>query len=343
LADNIILLPVDKNRNGRIDTFEKIFDSPADLSRGIWIGKYPHSLSVTIYAAARVKPSAAGELAFLSWVLTGGGAVLTAHGYSDLAGIEKQSGLAALDINKISVRPVDSRTASFTWLIILLCSGVAGVIVIFAFGMTGKEKRASSVIRSTRTPGPLNAATITTAGGVYYDKTHTWAHMEKDGLVRIGIDDFLQHVTGDISKVLLKEPGTAVRRGEPVLTIIREGKQLRIYAPVSGIIRAQNTNLFIDSSIINASPYSDGWIYLIEPGNWLREIQLMFMTASYKKWLEEEFSRLKIFFTGTLKQEPAFAKLPVLQDGGELTDNILADLGPEVWEEFQISFIDSSR
>jgi hypothetical protein len=33
----------------------------------------------------------------------------------------------------------------------------------------------------------------------------------------------------------------------------------------------------------------------------------------------------------------------VLQDGGELTDNLLEKLGPEVWEDFQVNFIDKSR
>jgi hypothetical protein len=31
----------------------------------------------------------------------------------------------------------------------------------------------------------------------------------------------------------------------------------------------------------------------------------------------------------------------MLQEGGELRDGILADLGPEVWEDFQTNFIDS--
>jgi hypothetical protein len=33
----------------------------------------------------------------------------------------------------------------------------------------------------------------------------------------------------------------------------------------------------------------------------------------------------------------------VLQDGGELKDNVLSDLGPEVWEDFQTRFIDTSK
>ena len=33
----------------------------------------------------------------------------------------------------------------------------------------------------------------------------------------------------------------------------------------------------------------------------------------------------------------------VLQDGGSIHDNILAEFGPEVWEDFQTNFIDSSK
>ena len=33
----------------------------------------------------------------------------------------------------------------------------------------------------------------------------------------------------------------------------------------------------------------------------------------------------------------------VLQDGGELRTGILAEFGPEVWEEFQTNFIDVSK
>jgi hypothetical protein len=32
-----------------------------------------------------------------------------------------------------------------------------------------------------------------------------------------------------------------------------------------------------------------------------------------------------------------------MQDGGELTDNPLEGLGPEVWEEFQSNFINISK
>ena len=179
--------------------------------------------------------------------------------------------------------------------------------------------------------------------GLYFDKSHTWAFMEKNGMVRIGIDDFLQHITGAVTRIKMKNSGEKISKGEPLFTIIQNGKQLIIYAPVSGTITSCNETLHADSSIINSSPYSDGWICLIEPSNWTREIQFMIIGDKFSSWLNNEFSRLKDFFASSLKVNALEYSHVLLQDGGAIKDNILADFGPEVWEEFQAKFIDSSK
>jgi len=153
----------------------------------------------------------------------------------------------------------------------------------------------------------------------------------------------MQHVTGTITRVILKEPGEFVRRGEKILTIIRYGKQLSLYSPVTGTIKSFNHNLDKNSSLMNSSPYADGWVYKLEPGNWLREIQFMFMAEKYKEWLREEFIKLRNFFEVSVKSNNDVYSHVILQDGGELKNNVLANLEPEVWEEFQSNFIDPSR
>ena len=167
--------------------------------------------------------------------------------------------------------------------------------------------------------------------------------MEKEGSVKVGIDDFLQHVTGGLSRIEMKNPGEKIRKGDKLLTVIRNGKQLHLYSPVTGTISAQNNNLVKDSSLLNSAPYTEGWVYAIEPTNWLREIQFLSMAESYKTWLKDEFSRLKDFFASALTTHtPEYAHV-VLQDGGILQDNILADLDPRVWEDFQTKFIDAVK
>jgi len=179
--------------------------------------------------------------------------------------------------------------------------------------------------------------------GLYFDKTHTWAYMKKDGSVKIGIDDFLLHITGPITRIEMKNSGQEVKKGERLLTIIQKGKQLNIYSPISGTIKAQNESLISNSSLLNSAPYEGGWVYTIEPTNWLLEIQFLTMAEKYKTWLTDEFSRLKDFFATVVKTDSPEYALIVLQDGGALKDNVLADLGPEIWEDFQTKFIDNNQ
>jgi hypothetical protein len=141
----------------------------------------------------------------------------------------------------------------------------------------------------------------------------------------------------------MKKQGEKIKKGEQILSIIQNGKQLNLYSPVSGIIKEQNKSLDDDSSIINSSPYNNGWVYKIEPTNWLRENQLLFMAEKQTQYLKSEFSRLKDFLTLALNSDAEKYSQIVLQDGGELRDGILSNLGPEEWEDFQTKFIDPSR
>jgi hypothetical protein len=67
------------------------------------------------------------------------------------------------------------------------------------------------------------------------------------------------------------------------------------------------------------------------------------MAEKYKMWLKDEFSRLKDFFAVALNDHtPEYAHV-ALQDGGAISDGILARLNPKVWEDFQTKFIDTAK
>ena len=67
----------------------------------------------------------------------------------------------------------------------------------------------------------------------------------------------------------------------------------------------------------------------------------MILGTKYKEWLKNEFTRLKEFLTEYINPgSPKYAY--VMQDGGDLKEGVLTDLGPELWEDFQTNFIDAS-
>ncbi len=341
LIDNIQLLPIDKNGNGRMDNFEKIYGNLNNFTRGVWLGKYPHTLQSGIYVTASTIPTDKNEMAFLTWVLNEGQQYLNINGYTELSSNESESNISALiGSDLVLVQPEESSAARY-WFPVLMAVLFTLVVISLAFRMLRKKKPAYSDANIHIT-SVLNENTIEAPGGLYFDKTHTWAFMEKDGIVRVGIDDFLQHITGKLTGIRMKSAGERISKGEKIITVVRDGKQLNIYAPVSGKIMEQNQALISDPSKINSSPYADGWVYKIEPKNWLREIQFLFMAEKYKEWLSDEFTRLKDFFAASVKTNSTVYAHIILQDGGELTDNVLADMEPEVWEDFQTNFINTS-
>ena len=219
---------------------------------------------------------------------------------------------------------------------LLLCISVDALV------QYSRQKKSKAINFSSITIGIFNESSVDVPKGLYYDKSHTWAFMEKNGFVKIGIDDFLIRITGNINKLRMKEQGEKINKGEAVLSIIQNGKQLTIKSPISGIIKSINKQIIENPAIVNSSTFNEGWIYTIEPTNWTRELQFLLIADVYKEWLKNEFSRLKDFFaTIRVSNNNEFATI-ILQDGGEIKENILADYGPEVWEDFQTKFINTS-
>jgi glycine cleavage system H lipoate-binding protein/ABC-type phosphate transport system substrate-binding protein len=343
IRENLSLLPIDKNNNGLIDYNEKIYDDVSLFSRGVWIGKYPKALISNIYSISSNLQNTGSELAFMKWVLTDGQQFLNSNGYTDLLLTERQSA-----VDKFSNARIYSGTSSGKSPILIVALLIITILVLSGITLeaVSRFQKQRSVIVNTPTPVPtsiLDENSLIIPAGLYFDKTHTWAFMEQNGMVKVGIDDFLQHITGAITRIKMKSQGDKVKKGEKILTIIQNGKQLNLYSPVSGIIKEQNESLDTDSSVINSSPYNEGWVYKIEPTNWLRENQLLFMADKQRQFIKSEFSRLKDFLAVALNGYSGKYAQIALQDGGELRDGILSDLGPEEWDDFQTKFIDPSR
>jgi glycine cleavage system H lipoate-binding protein len=171
-----------------------------------------------------------------------------------------------------------------------------------------------------------------------YDTTHTWAFMENDGMVKVGVDDFLHHIFGKIDQVKKHPNGKAFKKGESLTTFIHKGKQISIQSPVSGKIIAVNEAFSTKNPDVTSN-----WLYKIEPTNWKRESSFLLMVDSYTDWMKSEFNRFKVFLNTAMHQHSPQHAYIALQDGGELQEGLMTGLEPAVWEDFQQQFLKASR
>ncbi len=187
--------------------------------------------------------------------------------------------------------------------------------------------------------GVLSAAVLRIPQGIFYSKHHTWAYLEKSGIAKVGLDDLLLHITGEVSLNHLKHPGDMINKGDLIASIDQEGKSLNIFSPISGTMINTNPGLNENPELLNADPYGKGWVYTIKPSNWVVEIPSFYLADEATIWLKNELERYKDFLAMNLKRYSPDNSMTILQDGGELSDNSLSGLPKEMWQDFQQEFL----
>ena len=202
------------------------------------------------------------------------------------------------------------------------------------------NKKVTIAKQIQKTLGVLTANSLRIPQGLFYSRFHTWTHLERSGVAKVGLDDLLLHITGKVKFNRLKTSGEIIKKGDLLAEIEHEGKLLKIFSPISGEIVAANSVLADNPELLNEDPYVKGWMYKIKPSSWVSDTNSYFMAEDATKWSIQELERFKDFLAASLgKYSPQPANL-ILQDGGELRDQPLCDLPVEVWQEFQQDFLD---
>jgi glycine cleavage system H protein len=121
-----------------------------------------------------------------------------------------------------------------------------------------------------------------------YTKEHEWARQEGNRIV-VGITDYAQKELGDVVFVELPEVGTTIET-MGTFGVVESVKAVSdLYAPVSGTIVEANTILEDQPELVNASPYGQGWMVVIEAVN-ADEFQQLLTAAEYQAYVAQEKS-----------------------------------------------------
>jgi len=154
---------------------------------------------------------------------------------------------------------------------------------------------------------------------------HTWARMEPDGMVSVGLDDFGQRLVGAVERVSLPLERARVEQGEEAVVLEAGGKEIGLLSPVEGEVVARN------AGALEGEPYGAGWLFKVRPANWKRSRAQLFEGRSAREWMEEQARAL----SARLSPEA----VPVLQDGGTPVAGMAREIDPENWDEVAREFL----
>jgi glycine cleavage system H protein len=101
------------------------------------------------------------------------------------------------------------------------------------------------------------------SGNMLFTKEHEWLRREGSRCY-VGISDYAQRELGDVVFVDLPAVGATVEKGKAFAVVESVKEASDIYAPASGKVVEVNQKLTSNPELLNSSPFSEGWIAVLE-------------------------------------------------------------------------------
>jgi len=189
----------------------------------------------------------------------------------------------------------------------------------------------------TARPRPMLLNDIRLPEGIFFHPGHTWASILRTGMMKIGVDDLTQRLIGKIDAIELKNVGTEVKQGEPIIQIRQGNKTVELVAPVDGVVEMVNPAIKQNPMLLKEDPYKAGWIAMVKPNNIKNSIHSLNIAETAKDWLAQEIELLRDFLSGTRVEDRLVGQ--TLQDGGTPVEGVLEYMDDNAWNEFQNKFL----
>lgn len=156
--------------------------------------------------------------------------------------------------------------------------------------------------RSTRARGADSPIEFIVPRTLFFHRGHTWARLDGDGRVAVGIDDLARTIVGDLSMVELPAIGARLTAGREAFGVRQGERRLSFVSPVSGIVTEVNASLGRDPVRLRWRPYKEGWVYRVAPGERLSvELPALLIGRDAERWMSAELDQLgRAFDRGAL-------------------------------------------
>jgi glycine cleavage system H lipoate-binding protein len=195
------------------------------------------------------------------------------------------------------------------------------------FVQGGKAAAQAVAHKAVELPRAVTAGWFAVPADVALHPGHTWARMEEDGTVAVGLDDLGHRMVGEVDGISLPVPGSRVEQGEKAVTLEAGGKHVGLLSPVDGEVVATNA-----AARDGSAPYGDGWLFKVRPTRWARNAAQLLKGDAAREWVEEQGRKL------TMRLAPEMALAPAMHDGGVPVSGMARELDAEHWDEIAREF-----
>ena len=143
----------------------------------------------------------------------------------------------------------------------------------------------------------------------FYHRGHTWARLEPDGAVTVGLDDLGKRLVGVPDAVDLPAPGVRIHANGMAFRVKKRDADVRVLSPVDG-------------AVVETGGPEGGWYLKVRPDS--LDLTHLLRGSEVRPWITREMERLQL----ALSAEGA----PTLADGGVPVADIAASYPEMDWD-----------
>lgn len=105
----------------------------------------------------------------------------------------------------------------------------------------------------------------------YHVEHQTWARIEADGTVTVGITALGIKLSGEIYMCRPKPVGQWIDQGRSIAVVELAKAIVAVKSPLSGQVVETNERLAAEPELVHRDPYAQGWIARVAASDWPAE------------------------------------------------------------------------
>jgi glycine cleavage system H lipoate-binding protein len=175
---------------------------------------------------------------------------------------------------------------------------------------------------------------VTVPADSYVSRGHTWAELQGNGLIKVGVDEFILKSVGKFVVTNLVKLGTVLKKGDVVIEARLGDKVLSFRSPVDGTVNFVNDDL-VGKTV--SDPYGKDWGIMVSPINFEKNASSLRSNEKVIEWMRNEFTRLKNYLV-EMSMQPELAGATMF-DGGKMVEGAVAHLNKELVKKFEDEFL----
>lgn len=114
--------------------------------------------------------------------------------------------------------------------------------------------------------GEGKAARQSTQQAAYAIPENTWARLEPDGKVRVGMHPMFLETIGHVGEIELPQKDDQLSQGQACVKVVdSRDRAHRLWSPVSGRVQEVNEGVRHDLKPLAQDPYGAGWLFTLMP------------------------------------------------------------------------------